>query len=147
MQPRLEYWSVAPEGYRSLMALYRYLPDCGLEPALLHIVFLRVSQINGCAYCADLHTRDALKAGVGERRVNSVVTWRDAPFFSERERAALAWAESLTRIAETGAPDADYGAACERFTEKELTDLTFAIALMNSLNRVAIGFRRGPASE
>jgi len=147
MEPRLNYASVAPEGYRALTALYRYLPGCGLEPGLLHLVFLRVSQLNGCAYCVDLHWRDARHAGDGDRRINSVITWREAPFFSARERAAFAWAEALTRIAETRADDPDYAVARAQFTDKELVDLTFAIGLMNMLNRVAIGFRRGPAPE
>jgi|SRR5690349_7200768 len=144
---RIDYAAASPEGYRALIALYRYLPDCGLEPLLVHLVFLRVSQINGCAYCVDLHWRDALKAGDTARRLNSLVTWRETPFFSPRERAALAWAEALTRIAETHAPDADYDAARAVFSDKELVDLSFAISMMNGLNRIGIAFRRTPAAE
>jgi AhpD family alkylhydroperoxidase len=147
MSSRLDYATVSPEGYRAMIALYRYLPACGLEPGLIHLVFLRVSQINGCAYCVDLHWHDALKAGDSARRLNSVVTWRETPFFSPRERAALAWAEALTRIAETHAPDADYDAVRAVFTDKELVDLSFAIGMMNGLNRIGIGFRRTPAAE
>jgi AhpD family alkylhydroperoxidase len=144
LSSRLDYATVSPEGYRAMLALHRYLPNSGLEPLLIHLVFLRVSQINGCAYCVDLHWHDALKAGDPPRRINSVVTWRETPFFSPRERAALAWAEALTRIAETRAPDEDYDAARGVFTDKELVDLSFAISMMNALNRIAIGFRRSP---
>ena len=147
MSSRLDYATVSPEGYRAMIAFYRYLPDCGLEPLLVHLVFLRVSQINGCAYSVDLHWQDALRVGDTARRLNSVATWRETPFFSPRERAALAWAEALTRIAETRAPDADYDAARAVFTDKELVDLSFAISLMNGLNRIGIAFRREPAPE
>ena len=147
MTLRLKYWAVAPEGIKALTALYKYLPQCGLEPGLLHLVFLRVSQINGCAYCVDLHARDALAGGDTQRRVNSVVTWREAPFFTPRERAAFAWAETLTNIADGHAPDAEYEAARAAFQERELVDLSLAIALMNALNRIAIGFHRGPVAE
>lgn len=147
MSSRLDYAKVSPEGYRAMIALYRYLPECGLEPGLLHLVFLRISQINGCAYCVDMHWQDALKAGDTPRRLNSVVTWHETPFFSTRERAALAWAEAMTRIAETRAPDADYDAARAVLTDKELVDLSFAISLMNGLNRIGIAFRREPVAE
>src|SRR4051812_38830873 len=98
MTQRLDYSAIAPEGHKALTALYRYLPSCGLPPGLLHLVFLRISQINGCAYCVDLHFRDALRDGDDARRLNGVAVWRETPFFSERERAALGWAESLTRL-------------------------------------------------
>src|SRR5579862_1034145 len=119
MEPRLRYWTVAPEGYQALTAFYRYLPGCGLEASLLHLVFLRISQLNGCAYCVDLHWRDALDAGDGARRVNAVAVWHEAPFFSARERAALAWAEALTRITESRAGDPDYAIARAQFADKE----------------------------
>ena len=147
MSSRLDYAAVAPQGYRALIALYRYLPESGLDPRLIHLVFLRVSQINGCAYCVDLHWQDALKAGDTPRRLNSVVTWRETPFFDARERAALAWAEALTRIADTHAPDGDYDAARAVFSDKELVDLSFAISFMNGLNRIGIAFRKTPAAE
>jgi AhpD family alkylhydroperoxidase len=147
MELRLDYASVSPEAAKSFRGAHHYIAHCGLEPGLIHLVYLRVSQINGCAYCVDLHMRDALRDGDDFRRINSVITWREAPFFTPRERAALAWAESLTLVAETRAPDADYDNAKAEFSEKELVDLTYAIALMNALNRVAIGFRRGPAVE
>jgi AhpD family alkylhydroperoxidase len=143
---RVAYWTVAPEGTKALTALYAYLPNCGLEASLLHLVFLRVSQMNGCAYCVDRHGSDALAAGEAVRRINSVVTWRESPFFTPRERAAFNWAEVLTRVADTHAPDGDYLAARQEFSEKELVDLSLAISLMNALNRMAIGFRRRPAA-
>lgn len=147
MQKRLEYRAVAPDGIKALTSLYGYLAKCGLEAGLLHLVFLRVSQINGCAYCVDLHTRDALRDGDSVRRVTNVITWREAPFFTPRERAALDWAEALTRIVETYAPDETFAALRPHFTEKEIADLTYAIAMMNALNRVSVGFRNGPAPE
>jgi AhpD family alkylhydroperoxidase len=147
MSLRMDYVAASPEGIRALRRVDGYLLQSGLSKSLLELVYLRVSQINGCAYCVDLHARDARAKGETERRVNSVVTWREAPFYSPRERAALAWAESLTRIAETRAPDEDYEAAKAQFSEKELVDLTLAIGLMNALNRLAVGFRRGPTPE
>jgi AhpD family alkylhydroperoxidase len=147
MERRLDYRAVAPEGIKCLTSLYGYLAKSGLDPSLLHLVFLRVSQINGCAYCVDLHSRDALRDGDSVRRVNNLVTWREAPFFTARERAALAWAEALTRIVETGAPDDAFAAVRAQFSDKELADLTYAIGMMNALNRVSIGFRNAPAAE
>jgi AhpD family alkylhydroperoxidase len=144
MPLRLDYAKAAPDGYRALTALYPYLAKTTLEPTLIDLVFLRVSQINGCAYCVDIHARDLLDKGESERRINALVAWHETPFFDARERAALAWAESLTRIAETRAPDADFTPLEAQFSEKEIADLSFAIALMNGLNRVAIGFRKGP---
>ncbi|MGE0629028.1 MAG: carboxymuconolactone decarboxylase family protein [Hyphomicrobiaceae bacterium] len=143
---RLDYAKVAPDGYKAMLALYQYLPKTSLDMKLVHLLWLRVSQINGCAYCVDLHARDALQAGVLQRKVNAVVVWHETPFFTESERAALAWAEALTRIVETRAPDSDFEALKQHFSEKEITDLTYAICMMNGLNRLAIGFRKGPAA-
>lgn len=147
MEQRLDYTQVAPEGYRAFGRVHGYVAQCGLEPELIDLVYLRVSQINGCAFCVDLHYRDLMKRGVAPRKVNSVVCWAEAPFFSPRERAALAWAESLTLVAETGVPDSDFDAVRTQFVEKELTDLTYAIALMNAFNRLGVGFRRLPEGE
>jgi AhpD family alkylhydroperoxidase len=144
MSQRFELKKVAPEGYKAFGPLYQYVASSGLDRALVDLVFLRVSQINGCAYCVDLHWRDALKGGDDARKINSLVTWREAPFFSPRERAALTWAESLTRIADTGAPDEDYAAVRAEFSEKEVADLTIVIALMNAMNRVGVGSRLSP---
>jgi AhpD family alkylhydroperoxidase len=144
---RLDYRQIAPDGHKAFVRVHQYIAQAGLEPALLRLVYLRVSQLNGCAFCVDLHWRDALADGVSPRKVNAVAAWAEAPFFSPRERAALAWAECLTRLAETRAPDADYERARLHFAEKELADLTYAVALMNALNRLGVGFRRAPEGE
>lgn len=144
MSPRLELKKVAPEGYQAFGPLYQYVASSSIDRALVDLVYLRISQINGCAYCVDQHWRDALKAGDDARKLNSVITWREAPFFSERERAALAWAESLTRVADTGAPDDDYAVVKGQFSDKEIADLTIVIALMNAMNRIGVGTRLQP---
>lgn len=144
MSPRFEMKKVAPEGNKAFGPLYQYVASCGLDRSLIDLVYLRVSQINGCAYCVDLHWRDALKAGDDPRKINSVVIWREAPFFTPRERAALGWAESLTRVADTGAPDHDYAEIRAAFSEKEVADLTLVIALMNAMNRIGVGSRLAP---
>lgn len=145
MQTRLDYAKAAPEGAKLLGQFHSYVARSGLDPALIDLVYLRVSQINGCAYCVDLHWRDAVNKGVEARKLNAVAAWEEMPFFSERERAAFAWAESLTLVAATKAPDAAYDAARAQFDDKELTDLTYAIALMNAYNRLGVGFRKMPA--
>lgn len=147
MQTRLDYRKVAPDGYRALARVHRYVAECGLEHELVHLVYLRVSQINGCGFCIDLHYRDALAEGVDPRKINGVAAWAEVPFFSARERAAFAWAESLTHVAKTRAPDADYDAARAQFSDKELCDLTYAISLMNAFNRLGVGFRIMPELE
>lgn len=144
---RIDYRTVAPEGYKAFARVHRYIAESGLEPALIHLVYLRVSQINGCGFCVDLHWRDALAEGVSPRKVNAVAAWDETPFFSPRERAALAWAECLTRVADAKAPDAEYERARAHFSEKELVDLTYAIALMNAFNRLGVGFRMEPEGE
>src|SRR6202000_2366609 len=121
----------------------------GLPKELVDVVYLRVSQINGCAYCIDMHSRDLLKAGVAIDKLGLVPVWRwggAVAVFSPRERVAFAWAETVTRVAETGVPDADYEAAAAEFTEKELADLTYAISLINVFNRLSIAFRTPPAA-
>jgi AhpD family alkylhydroperoxidase len=147
MSQRFNLAKVAPDGYKAFGALYQYIEACGLGRKLVDLVFLRVSQINGCAYCVDLHWRDLLKEGEDPRKINSLVTWHEAPFFSARERAALTWTESLTKIAQTGAPDADYAAVKAEFSDKEIGDLTIVIALMNAMNRVGISSRLAPPAE
>jgi AhpD family alkylhydroperoxidase len=133
MEQRLDHQAIAPEGMRSLGGVYMYVRKSGLPHELVDLVYLRVSQINGCAYCVSSHSRDLLK------------TWREAgAVFSVRERAALQWAESLTQVSQTHAPDADYEALCEQFSERERVDLTLAIGLINTFNRLAIGFRKTP---
>ena len=147
MSQRFNIRQAAPEGYKAFGPLYQYVESSGLDRRLIDLVFLRVSQINGCAYCVDLHWRDLVKAGEDQRKLNSLITWKEAPFFSARERAALAWTESLTNVAQTGAPDADYTLVTSEFSEKEVADLTIVIGLMNAMNRIGIGSRLAPAVE
>ena len=147
MSERLDYNTVAPAGMKALGGAYAYVAQCGLPRDLIDLAYLRTSQINGCAYCIDLHCRDLRKAGVDWEKIVLVQVWREAgALFSAREQAALAWAEMVTRVAETEIPDSDYEAARQEFGEKELADLTIAIALMNAFNRLAIGFRRTPGA-
>ena len=144
---RLDYTKVSPGGVKAFGNVYGYIMQSGLEDVLIDLVYLRVSQINGCAYCLDIHARDLSRKGVAVQKLALVQVWHEAgPLFSERERAALAWSEAVTRVAETHVPDEDFEAAAAVFSEKELADLTMAIGLMNAFNRVAIRFRRGPES-
>ncbi|NII71834.1 AhpD family alkylhydroperoxidase [Dyella sp. SG562] len=145
MSNRLDYSKVAPGGVKALGGVYGYVTQSSLPPVLVDLVYLRVSQINNCAYCLDMHTRDLLKKGVKVEKLALLQAWHEAgELFDERERAALAWAESVTRVAETGVPDADYAAVRKVFDERELVDLTIAIGLMNTYNRMAISFRNTP---
>ncbi len=147
MTQRSNYQIHAAEGIRALAAVHAYVAKTGLPKSLLDLVYLRASQLNGCAYCIDNHARDLLKEGESLEKVLLVSAWHEAgAFFSERERAALAWTESLTLVSQTHAPDTDYQAAAAQFSEKELADLTIAIGLINTYNRIAIGFRRPPDS-
>ena len=127
--------------------MYVSIQKSGPPKQLVDLVYLRVSQINGCAYCIDMHSRDLLKSGVAVEKLVLVPVWRDAgSLFSTRERVALAWAETVTRVAETGIPDTDYEAAAAEFGDKELADLTYAVGLINLFNRLGIGFRTPPAA-
>ena len=145
MGKRLDYDQIAPKGMKALGGVYGYIMQSGLPAELVELVYLRVSQINNCAYCLDMHTRDLLKKGQKIEKLALVQAWAEAGnLFDERERAALAWAETVTRVAETGVPDEAYQAARAVFEEKELADLTIAIGLMNAYNRMAIGFRNTP---
>ena len=141
MQPRLDFYKASPDAAKAMLALEAAVKSLGLESSLLELVKLRASQINGCGYCVDMHSRDARKHGESERRLHALTVWRETPFFTERERAALAWTEALTRIAETRAPDADYEWLSSQFTDRERVDLTLAINAINGWNRLAIGFR------
>jgi AhpD family alkylhydroperoxidase len=141
MTSRLNPATVVPDGYKALLAVETYLTASGLEPRLAALVRTRVSQINGCAYCLHMHTREALHAGETDTRLFLLNAWRESHLFTERERAALAWAESLTLIAETHAPDDVYAAARSQFSEKELADLSIAVAMINAWNRLSIGLR------
>ena len=147
MTNRINYAKISPEGFKAFGGVYVSIQKSGLPKELVDTVYLRVSQINGCAYCIDMHTRDLLKSGMSVEKLVLVPVWHDArDVFSARERAALAWAESVTRVAETGVPDADYEAAAAEFSDKELADLTYAIGLMNAFNRLGISFRTPPAA-
>lgn len=145
MTQRIDYNQIAPGGVKALGGVYGYVLQSGLPAELIELVYLRISQINNCAYCLDMHTRDLVKKGVKIEKLALLQAWEEGgALFSERERAALAWAESVTRVAETGVPDAAFAAARAVFEEKELVDLTIAISLMNSYNRMAISFRNPP---
>jgi AhpD family alkylhydroperoxidase len=145
MTQRLDHQVVLAAGMRALGGVHAYLGKSVLPKALLDLVYLRVSQINGCAYCIDMHSRDALKAGMPVEKLNLVCAWRETgTLFEPKERAALAWAEAVTRIDRTGAPDADYEAVAARFDAQGVADLTLAIGLIGVYNRIAIGFRRLP---
>lgn len=147
MTQRMDYNAATPAGVKALGGVYGYVLQSGLPKALINLVYLRVSQINGCAYCIDMHTRDLLKEGMALEKVVLVPVWREGgAFFDASERAALAWAETVTRVSETGVPDAEYKAAAAVFDQKQLADLTIAIGLMNLYNRMAISFRAPPAS-
>ncbi len=147
MSNRLDYNKTAPSGVKALGGVYGYVMQSGLSPALVELVYLRISQINNCAYCLDMHTRDLLKKGEKPEKLALLQAWREAgALFDERERAALAWAETVTRVAETGVPDEAYQAARAVFEERELVDLTIAISLMNAYNRMAISFRATPTA-
>ena len=147
MSQRMNYNTVAPAGMKALGGVHGYVAQSGLPARLIDLVYLRVSQINGCAYCIDRHSRDLLKAGLPVEHLVLVPVWHEAgTIFGEKERAALAWAETVTRVAETGVPDDAYRAAAAAFGQKELADLTIAIGLMNAYNRVAISFRATPAA-
>jgi AhpD family alkylhydroperoxidase len=145
MEQRLDYYKASPDAMKALVALEMAMSKRGLDPVLLELVRLRASQINGCAYCVDVHAGDLRKRGESERKVFGVSVWRDTPFFTERERAALAWTEALTLLPETRAPQADYERLREHFSESEAVDLTVAIGLINTWNRVAVGFRKAPS--
>lgn len=141
MSQRIEYGRVAPGALEAMMGLENYVGESGLEASLLELVRLRTSQINGCAYCVDMHTKDARAAGESEQRLYALSVWRETPFFDDRERAALAWTEAVTEIGRAGVSDELYGRAREHFTEKELVDLTLAVVAINGWNRIAIAFR------
>ena len=141
MPSRIDIMKVAPGAARAMFGLEEYLRGCGLEAPLLHLVKMRASQMNGCAYCLDMHSKDARAAGETEQRLYLLNAWREAPCFSDRERAALAWTEALTAIADGHASDEAYAQARERFNEKELADLSLAIVAINGWNRLAISMR------
>ena len=139
--PRLNAAELAPEGLAALRNVEGYIQRCGLEKLLIDLVKMRVSQINSCTYCLDMHSRDARRVGETEQRLYLLSGWRESPLYSDRERAALAWTECLTEIATRGAPDAEYAALQQHFSPKEIVDLTALIGMINLWNRVAIATR------
>jgi len=141
MEARLVPYKLAPKIMQAMVEAEKAVSEAGLEYSLYELVRIRASQINGCAYCIHMHTRDARKAGETEERLYLVAAWRESPLFTPRERAALAWTEALTLIAQTRAPDEDFNALKEHFTDEEIVKLSMAINMINLWNRVAVGFR------
>lgn len=146
MKKRLNYQAVAPEALKGMLELEKYVAGSGLEHSLYELVKLRASQINGCAYCIDMHSKDARRAGETEQRLYTLSAWKETSFYTDRERAALAWTEAMTLISENDISDGLYQEVTKRFSEKELVALTMAIVAINGWNRLAIGFRVEPGS-
>ena len=143
MQPRVDP-KVAPGVYQAMQGLEKYLHQSGLEIPLFHLIKLRASQINGCAYCIDMHWKDLRAIGENEQRLYGLDAWEESPYYTDRERAALAWTEAVTRVADTHVPDQVYEEVRKHFAEKELADLTLAVATINAWNRLAISLRAEP---
>jgi AhpD family alkylhydroperoxidase len=141
VQARLDPFKIAPAAYKALTGVEAHISNAGLEHSLVELVKMRASQINGCAYCLDMHSRDARRSGEAEQRLYLLSAWRESPLYTPRERAALAWTEALTRVADTQAPDAVYDAVRQQFSDVELVNLTVLIGQINLWNRIAIGFR------
>ena len=141
MKPRLDVTRVSPKALQAMLGLQKTVNSSGLERPLLELVKMRASQINGCAYCLDMHSKDARAAGETEQRLYLLDAWRETSLYSERERAALEWTEALTNVTDGHVPDSVYDAARSHFSDKELVDLTWAVAAINAWNRVAISFR------
>jgi AhpD family alkylhydroperoxidase len=147
MDQRINYGKLAPEGIRALGGLEAYLRDSGLDPGLLDLVKTRASQLNGCAYCVDMHTKDARARGETEQRLYALPAWRATPFYTDQERAALAWTDAVTLISHGPVPDTIYEEARRHFSEKELVDLTLALVAINGWNRLSIAFRTEPRTN
>jgi len=146
MEQRIDLAKHAQEAQKSLHALEKYIATCGLDHKLIHLLKLRASQINGCAYCIDMHSKDARALGETEQRLYELNAWRETPFYSERERAALEWTESLTLVSQTHVPDETYEAVKKHFSEKEIVDLSILVSLINMWNRLAISARTVPGT-
>ncbi len=144
MKQRFDITVVAAEGYKAMLGVHSYVQNSGLDLGLLELVKIRVSQINGCAFCLAMHIPLARKHGVSDDQLNLLVAWREAPVFSNQERAALAWAESMTSLAGGDVPDPIYEQACEQFSTKEIADLSFAVAEINAWNRLMVCSRTPP---
>ena len=141
MSPRIDHTKVALGALQAMYGLEKYLAECAIELPLRNLIKVRASQINGCAYCIDMHTKDARAAGETEQRLFLLDAWRESPFYSPRERAALAWTEAVTRVSETHVPDETYREARQHYSEKELVDLNWVVVAINAWNRLAIPFR------
>jgi AhpD family alkylhydroperoxidase len=141
MKPRFNHHQAAPDAIQAQLALSQYVDQCGLEPSLRELVKIRASQLNGCAYCLEMHTREARAAGETEPRLHLLAAWAESPLYTERERAALAWTEAVTLVATSRVPDDVYATARAQFTENELVKLTLAIGVINTWNRFAVSFR------
>ena len=146
MNARLDYSRFSSAGMRAMLELNRFAETCGLEHSLLELIKIRASQINGCAYCLDMHSIDARAGGETEQRIYLLDAWREAPFYSDRERAALAWTEAVTLVSETHVPDDVYDEARRHFSEEELVNLTWAVVVINGWNRMAVSFRSQPGN-
>jgi len=144
MTPRLDYRKFATPALSAMHALEHYLSTCGLDHKLIHLLKMRASQINGCAFCLDMHSIDARAVGETEQRLYTLDAWRETPFFTDRERAALAWIESVTLLAETHVPDEVYAEVRQHFSEAEVIDLTYVAAVINAWNRIAVATRALP---
>src|SRR6478736_51693 len=142
MQPRINGLKVAPGAFQAMLGLEMFVKKSSkLEPSLLELVRMRASQINGCAYCLDMHSKDARAGGESEQRLYALNAWRETPFFTDRERAALAWTEAVTLVSETHVPDEVYARVAQHFDEAEMVALTFAVVVINSWNRLSVSFR------
>jgi AhpD family alkylhydroperoxidase len=147
MQPRIDAQKISPAAYKAMLNLEMYVrQSSGIEPPLLELVKVRASQINGCAFCLDMHTKDARAAGETEQRLYTLSAWRETPFYTDRERAALEWTEAVTLIGEDHVPDEVYERVRQKFTEEELVNLTLAVVTINGWNRLAIAFRALPGT-
>jgi AhpD family alkylhydroperoxidase len=146
MESRINYYNVAPEAVKAILGVENYVRSTELEKSLLELVRTRASQVNGCAYCLDMHTKDARADGETEQRLYALPAWRETPFFSPRERAALAWTEAVTLVSDGHVPDEVYNEVKAEFTEKEIVELTLAVIAINSWNRLAISMRAVPGS-
>ena len=144
MEPRIHYLKFAPEALKAMYDLEKYLATCGLEHKLLHLLKLRASQINGCAFCIDMHSKDARALGESEQRLYALDAWRETPFYTDKERAALAWVEAVTLVSESHVPDDLYDEVKKHFGEKEIVDLTVLATTINMWNRLAISMRAVP---
>ena len=146
MERRFDYRTFSPEPLQAMLALEQYVATCGLDHKLVHLLKLRASQINGCAFCIDMHSIDARAEGETEQRLYALDAWRETPFFTDRERAGLAWIEAITLVSQTHVPDAVYEAVKKHFSEKEIFDLTFVATTINAWNRIAISARTPPGT-